>query len=108
MDTTNNNWEQIRSSQSALHTLTVPEQTLLADNPINLKMLPKDSFGFSDHVMRFCMPVGENVEENTELTQKKSFLVVNLREDYFSLGSWAKHQEFEDDTAGQELRSKDK
>lgn len=51
-------------------------------------MLSKDSFGLSDHVTRFHVLVGDNAEDYKELTyKKKPFLLVNLREDYFSLES---------------------
>lgn len=53
---------------------------------MNLKMPSKDTFGFSDHVMRFCVLVGENIEDYKELTYKKPFLDVSLREDYLALG----------------------
>lgn len=48
------------------------EQTLPGDNPMKLEMLSKDSFGFSDHATRFCVPVGENIEDYRELIYKKS------------------------------------
>lgn len=63
------------NKQEAPNQLPTPqhcqEQTLLADNPTSLKMLSEDSFGFSEHVMRVCVLVGDNVHYK-EFTYKKS------------------------------------
>lgn len=48
------------------------EQTHPADSPMCLKMWSEDNFGFSDHVMRFHLLVGENVGDFKGLTHRSS------------------------------------
>lgn len=59
-------------------------------------MLSEDSFGFSDHVKRFHVLVGENIEDFKELTHKRSSSCL-LSNEYITLGS----QESKDDKPGQ-------
>lgn len=74
LTTTENKQEAPNQLSTSQH---CQEQTLLADNPTNLEMLSKDSFGFSDHVMRVCVLVGDNVHYK-EFTQKKPSLGCQL------------------------------
>lgn len=57
---------------------------------MNLKMPSKDTFGFSDHVMRFCVLVGENIEDYKELTYKKAFPGCQLEGRLFSTRTMSK------------------
>lgn len=97
-----NNQEWIRSSLSALHILTLSgansssRQPHVFENAIREQHWLLWSHEEVPHAGRWECRWFQGIN-----TQKKLFLLVKLSEEYFMLGSQAKHQESKDDVPGQ-------